>query len=421
MNDIFQSIESEVRSYCRVFDDIFVSAKDSTIIGASGRNYIDFFAGAGSLNYGHNNTYIKNKLVDYILADGITQGLDMKTEAKRNFLQLFNDSILLPSGLKYKVQFCGSTGTDAVEASLKLAKKIKGRQGIFAFMGSYHGMTLGSLSVTSNIQKRVKNTPVSGVTFIPFETGGTNLCNSIAYLDAILNDDHSGIEKPAAIIFETIQAEGGINVASTEWLIELRRLCNIHDIILICDDIQVGCGRTGSFFSFELSGIVPDIVLLSKSISGLGLPMSIVLLRRELDIWEPGEHAGTFRGCQFAFVAGAAALEYRKLVDLDYMVTEKGELIHQYLLNLELVRKGIITIRGQGMIWGIDLTNTNKPKLARQVCKLCFDKNLIIEAVGRKGMVLKIMPPLTIDKRLLVQGLDILNNSLSYCIGMSSS
>jgi len=277
-------------------------------------------------------------------------------------------------------------------------------------------MTLGSLSVTSNIQKRVKDSPISGVTFIPFETGGTYRFDSIAYLESILNDDHSGIEKPAAIIFETIQAEGGINVASREWLVKLRNLCDIHDIILICDDIQVGCGRTGYFFSFELSGIVPDIVLLSKSISGLGLPMSIVLLKRELDIWEHGEHAGTFRGCQFSFVAGAAALEYRKLVDIDSIVKEKGEFIQQYLLNMELVKKEIITIRGQGMIWGIDLTNTNKPRLARQVSKLCFDKNLIIEVVGRNNMVLKLMPPLTIDKRLLIQGLEILDNSLSCCV-----
>ncbi len=420
MIDIFQSIESEVRSYCRDFTDIFISAKDSTIVGESGGNYIDFFAGAGSLNYGHNNAYIKEKLVDYILKDGITQGLDLKTEAKRYFLQSLNDYILSPRAFEYKVQFCGSTGTDAVEASLKLAKKIKGRQGIFAFMGSYHGMTLGSMSVTSNIQKRVKDSPISGVTFIPFKTNGTYSFDSITYIESILNDDHSGIEKPAAIIFETIQAEGGINVASSGWLVRLRNLCDIHDIILICDDIQVGCGRTGSFFSFELSKIVPDIVILSKSISGLGLPMSIVLLKKELDIWKPGEHTGTFRGCQFSFVAGAAALEYRNIIDLDSRTKEKGEFIQQYLLNIELVKTEIITIRGQGMIWGIDLTKINRPGLARQVSKRCFEKKLIIEVTGRNDMVLKIMPPLTIDKMLLLQGLEIINDSLSNCIGMDS-
>lgn len=418
MNDIFQSIESEVRSYCRNFDDIFVSAKDSMIVGESGNSYIDFFAGAGSLNYGHNNTYIKNKLVNYILHDGITQGLDMKTDAKRRFLQLFHDSILSPRGLKYKIQFCGSTGTDAVEASLKLAKKIKGRQGIFAFMGSYHGMTLGSMSVTSNKHKRVKDSPVSGVTFIPFESDETYCFDSIEYMESIINDDHSGVEKPAAIIFETIQAEGGINIASNDWLVRLRKFCDIHDIILICDDIQVGCGRIGNFFSFEPSGIVPDIVLLSKSISGLGLPMSIVLLKNELDIWEPGEHTGTFRGCQYSFVTGAAALEYRDLIDLDSIVKEKGKIINKFLLNMESVRNELATIRGKGMIWGIDLTKIKKPELARHVSKLCFEKKLIIEVVGRKNMVLKLMPSLTIDKNLLIQGLKILDTSLSWCIEM---
>lgn len=416
MSDIFQNIESEVRLYCRHFDDTFISAKDSTILAASGREYIDFFAGAGSLNYGHNNTYIKNKLVKYILNDGITQGLDMKTEAKQRFLQLFNDLILSPRSLNYKVQFCGSTGTDAVEASLKLAKKIKGRQGIFAFMGSYHGMTLGSLSVTSSRKKRFNDFSVSGITFFPFETGGEYAFDSIAYLESILNDDHSGIEKPAAIIFETIQAEGGINIASTEWLVKLRNLCDAHDIILICDDVQVGCGRTGDFFSFESSGIVPDIVLLSKSISGIGLPMSIVLLKRELDIWEPGEHTGTFRGCQFSFVAGAAALEYRNLVQIDSTVREKEDLIEQYLLNIKLVKDGIVSVRGRGMIWGIDLSNVNKQSVARQVSQKCFEKNLILEVVGRNDMVLKILPPLTIDEKQLIQGLDIINNSINCCM-----
>ena len=307
--DIFDSVESNVRSYCRAFPVVFARGKNDLLFDESGEKYIDFFAGAGALNYGHNNEVIKQSLITYLQADGISHGLDMFTSAKRQFLATLAETILKPRALPYKVQFPGPTGTNAVEAALKLARNVKGRTNIFAFMGGFHGMTLGSLSATGNrYHRQVSGVPLTQVTHIPYPQGFMDTFDTIAYIDAVLQDSSSGVDLPAAILVETIQAEGGVVVAPTEWLQRLRALCDAHDILLICDEIQVGCGRTGPFFSFEDAGIVPDVVLLSKSIGGYGLPLSLVLYKPELDIWEPGEHNGTFRGNQLAFVGGTAAL-----------------------------------------------------------------------------------------------------------------
>ncbi len=294
--EVFNNYESNVRSYCRNFKDVFYKAKNAVIFDELGREYIDFFAGAGALNYGHNNEYIKDKVIAYLLEDGIIHGLDMHTVAKGEFIEKFIEGVLKPKGLDYKLQFCGPTGTNAVEAALKLARKVKNRTGIFSFMGGFHGMSLGSLSVTGNIQHRKgAGLPLQNVTFMPYPYGFMKHFDTLDYMESVLNDPNSGIDVPAAVIVETVQAEGGIIVAPTEWLRRLRDLCNRYDILLICDEIQVGCGRTGSFFSFENAEIIPDMVVLSKSIGGYGLPMSLLLLKPELDIWKPGEHNGTFR------------------------------------------------------------------------------------------------------------------------------
>lgn len=322
--NIFEKCESNVRSYCRSFPDIFHRAKGSMIYSDSGKEYIDFFAGAGALNYGHNHDYIKQKVISYLDADGIAHGLDMYTSAKEKFLAKFDEVVLSPKNFDYRIQFCGSTGTNAVEAALKLARKVKQRPGIFSFMGAYHGMTLGSLSITGNIGIRSGAIGTSSnVTFMPYPYGFMDSFDTIEYIESVLNDVNSGVEKPAAIIFETVQAEGGVIIAPIEWMQKLRNLCDKHDILLICDDIQVGCGRTGSFFSFERANIVPDIVVLSKSISGYGFPMSLLLIKPDLDIWEPGEHNGTFRGNQLAFVGATAALEYRESYDFEPDVKAK--------------------------------------------------------------------------------------------------
>ncbi|NLC76372.1 MAG: diaminobutyrate--2-oxoglutarate transaminase [Clostridia bacterium] len=420
--DIFGNIESNVRSYCRSFPDLFTKAKGSKLVAASGKEYIDFFAGAGALNYGHNNDFIKKQVIDYIMGDGVIHALDMYTQAKKEFLVTFNEYILKPRKLNYKIQFPGPTGTNAVEAALKLARKVKNRTGIFSFMGAFHGMSLGSLAVTSNsYHRKGAGIPLDNVTFIPYCNTFSNGFDSIDYLTQILADSHSGVEKPAAIILETVQAEGGINVAPVDWLQRLAELCRQEDILLICDDIQVGCDRTGTYFSFERAGIIPDIVILSKSISGYGFPLSLLLIRPELDIWQPGEHNGTFRGNQLAFVAGRAALEYRKNTSLSDEVRLKARLLESFLKEQIASIHRQIEIRGIGMIWGVDLSRCGEGDLAKEVARRCFELGLIIERVGRGDTVMKIMPPLNISRDELMAGCQILGQAIRETLSRKSA
>ncbi|MBN3958482.1 diaminobutyrate--2-oxoglutarate transaminase [Nostoc sp. NMS8] len=407
--NIFEKRESNVRSYCRNFPAIFHRAKDSIVYTESGEEYIDFFAGAGALNYGHNHDYIKQKVMSYLDADGIAHALDMYTSAKEKFLTKFDEVVLSSKKLDYRIQFCGPTGTNAVEAALKLARKVRGRAGIFSFMGAYHGMTLGSLSITGNIGIRggVIGTS-SNVTFMPYPYGFMETFDTIEYIETVLNDVNSGIEKPAAIIFETVQAEGGVVVAPIVWMQRLRELCDKHDILLICDDIQVGCGRTGSFFSFERADIVPDMVILSKSISGYGFPMSLLLIKPDLDIWEPGEHNGTFRGNQLAFIGATAALEYRESSNLEQEVKNKELFLKNFLTQEIASISESIAVRGIGMIWGIDVKNFGGNSLAKSITSRCFELGLIVELAGRNDTVIKILPPLVIDMSTLQKGCSII-------------
>ncbi len=412
--NVFERTESNVRSYCRSFPDVFCGAKGSILYTESRDEYIDFFAGAGALNYGHNNEFIKQRLLPYIESDGIMHGLDMYTKAKSDFICAFSKFILKPKNLNYKLQFCGSTGTNAVEAALKLARKVKGRTGIFAFMGAFHGMSLGSLAATSNIDSRKgAGLPLANVTFMPYPHGFMNTFDTIEYMEEVLKDDHSGIEKPAAVILETIQAEGGVIPAPVKWLQRLAALCRENDILLICDDIQVGCGRTGPFFSFERADIIPDMVILSKSISGYGFPMSLLLMKPELDIWKPGEHNGTFRGNQLAFIAGAAALEYREKTSLEKSVEENERFMEKFLKGKIAPLSELIKIRGMGMIWGIDVSKLGGSKLAKQITAGCYERGLIIERAGRNDTVIKLMPALTIESHILERGCEIIGEAVT--------
>ena len=415
--NIFEKCESNVRSYCRSFPAIFHRAKGSIVYDESGKEYIDFFAGAGALNYGHNHDYIKQKIMSYLDADGIAHGLDMYTSAKEKFLALFNEVVLNPKQLDYLIQFCGPTGTNAVEAALKLARKVKQRTGIFSFMGGYHGMTLGSLSITGNTGIRAGTIgTLNNVTFMPYPYGFMESFDTIEYMESVLNDVNSGVEKPAAIIFETVQAEGGVVVAPVEWMQRLRQLCDDNDILLICDDIQVGCNRTGSFFSFERANIVPDMVTLSKSISGYGFPMSLLLIKPELDIWEPGEHNGTFRGNQLAFIGATAALEYKGNINLEQDVKEKELFLKSYLAQQIAPISDKIEIRGIGMIWGIDVKNFGGKSFAKTITSRCFEKGLIVEVAGRNSTVIKILPPLVIDMPTLRKGSSIIKEAFNECL-----
>jgi diaminobutyrate-2-oxoglutarate transaminase len=409
--ETFERLESEVRSYCRHFPQVFTRAVGSRLIAEDGREYVDFLAGAGALNYGHNDPRLKQRLVEYIAADGITHGLDMATGAKRAFIETFDEVILRPRGLQYKVQFPGPGGTNAVEAALKLARKVTGRQGVIAFTNGFHGMSLGALAASSSLSARAgAHAGLHDTTIMPFDGFLGRDVDTIDVLERYLTNDHSGVEKPAAFIVETVQGEGGVNVARSKWLRGLQRLAREHGVLLIVDDIQAGCGRCGSFFSFEDAGIAPDLVCLSKAISGLGLPMALTLIRPDLDQWAPGEHNGTFRGHNLAFVTATAALDYWRSSELAEQVEVKGAFVADRLQEIAMLHPGVETeVRGRGLMQGLDL---GEDGLAREVARLAFDEGLVLETAGPGGRVLKVMPPLTIPLDDLAYGLDVIESAL---------
>ena len=412
MFEIFDTMESQVRSYCRKFPILFSHARNAELFSETGERYIDFFCGAGAMNYGHNNPSIKRAILDYLSEDHIIHALDMYTGAKRDFLEALREIVFIPRGLDYKVMFCGSTGTNAVEAALKLARKNTGRTNVIAFHGAFHGMTIGSIACTGEKYARSgAGVPLSNAVFVPYSHTLGSWEHSISYLRYLLEDDHTGCEEPAAIILETVQAEGGINVAEVEWLKAVREICDQKGILLICDDIQVGNGRTGMFFSFERAGITPDMVTLSKSISGFGMPMSLLLVKPQYDIFGPAEHNGTWRGNQLAFVGAKAGLEFYRDSNVDNMVKHKGAIIKSYLENKVLPLDDRLKVRGLGMIWGIDFSAI-APTLAKVALHECVNRHLIIELAGSFDCVLKILPPLTIEDELLMQGLGIIKEAV---------
>ena len=414
----FEEYESQVRSYCRNFPTVFTTAKGSFLYDEDGKEYIDFFCGAGGLNYGHNNEYIKEKVLEYLRSDGVMHALDMYTAPKREFLEFYEEKILKPRGLHYKIQFPGPTGTNAVEAALKLARKVKGRNNVFAMMGGFHGMTLGSLALTTDASSRAgAGVPLYNVTHIPAPYMFPEL-DTIHYMETLLTDDHSGVEKPAAIVLETVQADGGINPFPVEWLQRVRALCDKYDILMIVDDIQVGCARTGWFFSFERAGIVPDIVTQSKSIGGYGMPFALVLIKPELDIWSPGEHNGTFRGYQLSMVAAKAGLEVMLNEHVEEKVRRQEKIIAQYMDEITALDPARVRTRGIGFIWGVDLYHCDpEGKASKRVLDLCFQNGLIVERVGRGNAVVKVMPDLLIDEATLRRGLDILKSAVAQVLG----
>lgn len=411
-SDVFSQIESNVRSYCRSFPVLFNEAQGTQIFDRQGKAYLDFLSGAGALNYGHNNPHLKQPLLDYIRADGISHSLDMYTAAKRTFLECFDELILRPRKLDYKVMFPGPTGTNAVEAAMKLSRKVTGRPTIVHCQNGFHGMTLGSLSVTANPKYRqAPGTPVENTAAIPFVCQFDPATPAVdSFLPTLTALEREG-RKPAAILLEMVQGEGGINVAAFRWLKALFDYAHAKGILTIVDDIQAGCGRTGTFFSFERAGITPDLVCLSKSISGYGTPMSLVLIRPDLDIWEAGEHNGTFRGNNLAFITGAAALcQYWKTDELMIAVQIKGDVIAQRLEQITIdYPKLKASRRGVGAMQGL-VCETGE--IAGQISQAAFERGLIIETSGRQGNVVKLLPPLTIEADALGRGLDILEQAV---------
>ncbi len=402
----FDTYESEVRGYIRSWPTVFSRAEGWTLTNEDGRDYLDFFAGAGALNYGHNNPVVMEPLLDYMRANGPIHSLDMATVAKRDFIETFVEVVLEPRNMDYKLQFPGPTGTNAVEAALKLARKVTGRESIISFTNAFHGMSLGALSVTGNSMKRAgAGVPLTHTVPMPYAGFLGDDSDSVDYLDRFLLDDGSGVEIPAAVILETIQAEGGVNVASEPWLRRLFEVCQSHGVLVIVDDIQVGCGRTGPFFSFEHLGLEPDIICLSKSLSGSGLPLALVLMKPELDVWDPGEHNGTFRGNNAAFVTATAALDaFWRDDSFAGTVQQRAEKLDTGITLLQKRHPAIFEdVRGRGLIRGLGCV---APELAGQVCAAAFAQGLLIETAGPQSEVVKFLPPLVVDDKAIDDALD---------------
>ncbi|PLX48137.1 MAG: diaminobutyrate--2-oxoglutarate transaminase [Desulfobulbaceae bacterium] len=408
---IFENMESRVRGYIRSFPVIFKSAKGSVMVDEMDNEYIDFFAGAGTLNYGHNNERISNALIEYLQSDGVLHGLDMATIAKQKFMQKFQDTILEPRNLDYKIQFTGPTGTNAVETALKLARMVKGRSNVVSFTNGYHGLTMGSLAITgNNFYRDEAYISRSNVSFLPYDGYMGPDYNTLDLFRKLLMDNSSGLDLPAAVILETIQAEGGVNIASSAWLKELSELCYEFDILLIVDDIQVGNGRSGDFFSFEEAGIKPDIITLSKAIGG-GLPLAFILMKPDLDQWKPGEHTGTFRGNNLAFVASYEAMHYWDNLDLSEAVKYKGAVMEKELQAIaDKYPELNASVRGRGMIYGLEIPERG---LASQISEKCFENGLVIELAGADDQVVKFLPALVIDEETLLKGIGIVDQSIA--------
>ncbi len=413
MTDIYTRRESQARSYCRAFPVTFTKAVNATLTDASGRDYTDFLAGCSSLNYGHNDPDMKSALVEHITADGVTHGLDMHTDAKTAFLDSFERLILAPRGMDHKVMFTGPTGTNAVEAAMKLARKTTGRDTIIAFTNGFHGMTMGALAATGNAGKRAgAGTTLSGVVRMPYE-GALEGVDSLAMIRAMLDNPSSGIDAPAAFLIEPVQGEGGLNAASAEFLQGIQALAREHGALVIMDDIQAGIGRTGPFFSFEDMGVTPDLIPLAKSLSGMGLPMAALLIRPDLDIWKPAEHNGTFRGNNHAFVTARVALEkFWSDGSFRQQTAEKSEFLTRRLREIAAHVPGA-TLKGRGMMQGVDL---GAGDLAAQICATCFEHGLIIETSGAHDEVVKVLAPLTIPQAQFAAGLDILEAAVKSAL-----
>jgi diaminobutyrate-2-oxoglutarate transaminase len=408
-NAVFDRRESAARSYCRSFPTVFEKARGAVLTGADGREYIDFLAGCSSLNYGHNDPDMKAALIDHVACDGLAHGLDMHTGAKAAFLEAFERLILEPRGMEHRMMFTGPTGANAVEAALKLARKATGRTNVIAFTNGFHGVTLGALAATGNLYHRgAAGVPLTGVTRMPFEGAMGDSVDTADLLARMLSEPVSGIEPPAAIIVETVQGEGGLNAASREWVHRVSEIARDSGALLIIDDIQAGCGRTGPFFSFEEMGFTPDIVTMAKSLSGFGLPFAALLVRPEYDVFGPAEHNGTFRGNNHAFVTARTALE-KFWADSRFQeaIVERADYLKSRLTRIA----GILPsarLKGRGMMLGIDV---GSGELASEICARSFEGGLVIETSGAHDEVVKVLAPLTIDEVTFARGLDILERA----------
>ncbi|MGO3209960.1 MAG: aspartate aminotransferase family protein [Brachybacterium sp.] len=408
---IFEQHESEIRGYCRAYPTVFASASNARQVDEDGTSYIDFFAGAGVLNFGHNNPRMKEAMIEFLQADGVAHSLNTYTTTKRDFIARFHEVVLAPRGMDHRMQFMGPTGSNAVEAALKLARLTTGRREIVAFSHGFHGMTLGSLAATANEAFRQwAGVPLTDVVRLQFETapGGRTGVSDYA---AALRDPSSGLTPPAAFLVEPVQAEGGVNIASREWLHEIQDLAREVGALFIIDDIQAGVGRTGGYFSFDGMDLDPDIITLAKGLGGFGTPIAMNLNKPAVDDnWSPGAHTGTFRGQGLSFVAGTVALDY--FTDESFLadVLAKGEQMREALEAIAAAHPDKEwEVRGKGMMQALD---TGDGAFAKQVQTECFERGLLIGPCGSGGRVIKLIPPLTIPAADLTEGLDLLAQAI---------
>ena len=425
-------IESSARSYPRRIPIAIKKAKGSIITDTQGRKFIDCLAGAGTLALGHNHPVIKDAISRHLAEDAPLHTLDLTTPAKDQFIRDVMDSLPPKFARNAKIQFCGPSGADAIEAALKLVKTATARSSICAFHGAYHGMTHGALALTGNLgPKNEVPSLMPDVHFLPFPyayrcpmglggEAGSSACAH--YIEHLLNDPESGITKPAAIFLEAVQGEGGVIPAPTKWLRRLRKVTQDLDIPLVLDEVQAGMGRTGKMWAFEHAGITPDVIVISKALGG-SLPMSVVVYHEKLDAWGAGAHTGTFRGNQLGMVAGSATLQFIREQNLLAEVERKGDRLKQHLQNLQRQLNTIGDVRGMGLMLGVEMVNpagavdSNKslpgyPELARLIQRECLQRGLILELGGRHGCTVRFLPPLTITDNELDQACHIFTDAV---------
>ena len=409
--------EGSAVSYPRGMPMAISRAKGATVKDVDGNVYIDFFGGAGVMNVGHSNPEVIEAASSQL--GELTHSLDLPNPARKIMVDTL--SSLLPGALN-KIFFGGPTGSDAVEAAVKLAKYNKGRYPMIAFEGSYHGMSAGALSLSSGLSFKEDFLPlIPEVHFVPYaycyrcafgKKPETCELDCAQYLDHILEDPHSGVGKPAAVIIEAIQGEGGSIVPPDPFISRIKEICNRYDILMIVDEIQAGFCRTGKMFAFEHSGVVPDIITLSKALGGAGFPISCIAYRDDLDTWPEGKHIGTFRGNVLAYAAGGAALNFMIKNNLAEYTLTLGNLMLFWLKEIERDSNIVGEVRGKGLMLGIELVKDKAskepaPELAREVRTFCHRHGLLIEIGGHYSNVARFLPPLVLTEELAKKGTEI--------------
>ncbi len=424
--------ESNARSYPRRIPLAIREAKGVYVKDADGNSYFDCLAGAGTLTLGHNHPVVIEAMQEVLKQDYPLQTLDLTTPIKNQFVEELFASLPQTFAEKARIQFCGSSGADAVEAAVKLVKTATGRRSMLSFSGGYHGMTHGALGLTGNLAPKsavaglmsdVHFLPYPNVYRCPFGLGGeAGHQASSRYIEHLLDDPESGIIKPAAMILEVVQGEGGVNPAPDAWLREIRRITRDRAIPLIIDEIQTGLGRTGKLYAFEHAGITPDVVVLSKAIGG-SLPLSVVVYHEDLDLWQPGAHSGTFRGNQLAMAAGTATIRYTQQEDLATHAHTVGNRLMKHLQATQAETACIGNVRGRGLMIGVEVVNPDAsvdvagyasadPEMAKRIQHECLRRGLILELGGRHGSVVRFLPPLILTTEEVDQIADIFHKSV---------